>query len=353
MAGCRHLHAGWLPPLGPHLDAGGRRNASGAGDPGAPSLPQARRHCRARCADPPLLRRPRLCSIRVDMRGNGDSEGLMEDEYTEQELRRRLRGDRLARRQPWCTGKVGMMGISWGGFNACRSRPSSRRRSKAVDHALLDRRPLCRRHPLQGRAVAQRESRAGRATMLSYSSRPPDPLVVGAERWRELWLRAAGERAVPAGGLAPASAPRRLLEARLGLRGFFGVSGCDLAVGGWARRLQECRSRIGRRHHRPAKGIIGPWVHKYPHFAVPQPAIGFLQEALRWWDHWLKDIDTGVEAEPRLRVYVMDCVRPRRWYEDRPGRWIGRAGWPSEPDARRHLATGRRHRPQAEISAAG
>ena len=61
----------------------------------------------------------------------------------------------------------------------------------------------------------------------------------------------------------------------------------------------------------PAKGILGPWVHKYPHFAVPQPAIGFLQEALRWWDRWLKDIDTKIEAEPRLRVYVMDSVRPR------------------------------------------
>ena len=71
-----------------------------------------------------------------------------------------------------------------------------------------------------------------------------------------------------------------------------------------------------------AKGIVGPWVHKYPHFAVPEPRIGFLQEALRWWDHWLKTIDTGVTQDPDYRAYIMDGARPQRWYTERPGRWV-------------------------------
>ena len=63
-----------------------------------------------------------------------------------------------------------------------------------------------------------------------------------------------------------------------------------------------------------------------PDFAVPEPRIGFLQEALRWWDHWLKGRDTGVTDDPDYRAYVMDGVRPQTWYADRPGRWIAETG---------------------------
>lgn len=79
----------------------------------------------------------------------------------------------------------------------------------------------------------------------------------------------------------------------------------------------------------PRKGLIGPWGHKYPHIGVPGPAIGFLQETVRWWDHWLKDRDTGVMDEPMLRVWMQDSVSPAASYEDRPGRWVGEDRWPA------------------------
>ena len=60
----------------------------------------------------------------------------------------------------------------------------------------------------------------------------------------------------------------------------------------------------------PKKGLIGPWAHAYPHAADPGPRIGFLQEALRWWDHWLKGIDTGIMDEPMLRVWMQESVPP-------------------------------------------
>ena len=62
------------------------------------------------------------------------------------------------------------------------------------------------------------------------------------------------------------------------------------------RRLFQCRAAPDEGLAQPCKAIIGPWVHKYPHFAVPEPRIGFLQEALRWWDFWLKGEPTGVSA---------------------------------------------------------
>ncbi|MGE5146084.1 MAG: CocE/NonD family hydrolase, partial [Candidatus Eiseniibacteriota bacterium] len=75
--------------------------------------------------------------------------------------------------------------------------------------------------------------------------------------------------------------------------------------------------------------LIGPWAHAFPHDAVPGPSIGFLQEALRWWDHWLKGADTGIMDEPLLRVWMQDSVAPQPFYEHRPGRWVAEESWPS------------------------
>ena len=74
----------------------------------------------------------------------------------------------------------------------------------------------------------------------------------------------------------------------------------------------------------PRLGIIGPWGHIYPQDGVPGPAIGFLQEAVRWWDHWLKGRDTGIMKEPMLRAYIEDPVPPTARGPSRPG-----AGWAS------------------------
>jgi putative CocE/NonD family hydrolase len=79
----------------------------------------------------------------------------------------------------------------------------------------------------------------------------------------------------------------------------------------------------------PRKGLIGPWAHAYPHFALPGPQIGFLQEMLRWWDYWLKGIDTGVMDEPMLRAWMTDSMQPASHYDALPGRWVAELSWPS------------------------
>ena len=79
----------------------------------------------------------------------------------------------------------------------------------------------------------------------------------------------------------------------------------------------------------PRKGLIGPWGHGFPHCAAPGPAIGFLQESLRWWDHWLKGRDTGIMDEPMLRVWMQESLAPSGQIADRPGRWVGEDRWPS------------------------
>ena len=78
----------------------------------------------------------------------------------------------------------------------------------------------------------------------------------------------------------------------------------------------------------PRKGLIGPWAHAYPHFALPGPQIGFLQDMLRWWDHWLKGAETGVMDEPMVRAWMTDSVKPATYHETLPGRWVAEPSWP-------------------------
>src|SRR5690606_38978645 len=79
-----------------------------------------------------------------------------------------------------------------------------------------------------------------------------------------------------------------------------------MAVSGWADGYSNAVFRLLANLSVPRLGLVGPWSHKYPNLCVPGPAIGFLQETIRWWDHWLKGLDTGIMDEPMLRAYMLD-----------------------------------------------
>jgi putative CocE/NonD family hydrolase len=116
-----------------------------------------------------------------------------------------------------------------------------------------------------------------------------------------------------------------------------------LAIGGWADSYTNAVPRLLEGLKTPRKAIIGPWGHIYPQDGVPGPAIGFLQEAVRWWDHWLKGRDTGVMNEPDLRAYINDSVAPTGTRTDAPGRWVGEANWPSPSIAPKTFTLGSDH----------
>ncbi|MGB5865394.1 MAG: CocE/NonD family hydrolase [Sulfitobacter sp.] len=255
---------------------------------------------------------------RVDMRGNGDSEGLMEDEYTAQELADAVEVINWAARQPWCNGHVGMMGISWGGFNALQVAALAPEPLKAVITlcSTVDR--FADDIHYKGGCLLN-ENLGWGATMWSYSSRAPDPAL--RNDWRDAWLeRLEHEPFLPSVWLRHQRRDTYWQHGSV-CEDFGAIKAKVLAVSGWGDAYKNAVPQLVEALD-GAKGIVGPWVHKYPHFATPEPRIGFLQEALRWWDHWLKGIDTGVESDPDYRAYLMDGVRPAAWYTERPGRWI-------------------------------
>ncbi|NUB45111.1 CocE/NonD family hydrolase [Fertoebacter nigrum] len=263
--------------------------------------------------------------VRVDMRGNGDSDGLMEDEYTAQELADAVEVIGWLAAQPWCSGAVGMMGKSWGGFNCLQTAWLQPPALKAVISvcSTIDR--FADDIHFKGGCLLN-ENLGWGAVMLSYSSRPADPALRGD--WRANWL--ARLEAQPF--LAPRWAGHQARDAywRHGSVGedYSRLQVPVLSIGGWADNYMNTVAHLVE--NAPlAKGIVGPWVHQYPHTAVPGPQIGFLQEALRWWDRWLKGIANGAEDDPAMRAYMLHSAPPDASAPHRAGHWLAEPVWPS------------------------
>ena len=81
----------------------------------------------------PYLAAHGYACIRVDVRGSGESDGVLSDEYSQAELDDGVEVIAWLARQPWCSGQVGMFGISWGGFNALQVAALRPPALKAID----------------------------------------------------------------------------------------------------------------------------------------------------------------------------------------------------------------------------
>jgi uncharacterized protein len=275
-------------------------------------------------------------SLRVDIRGAGDSEGLTLDEYTEREHDDAIAVIEWLAARPWCNGAVGMFGISWGGFNSLQVAARAPAALKAIiTLCAADDRYADDAHYMGGCLL--NENLIWGTAFLMYNALPPDPEIVG-ERWRRMWQdRLAGTELFPALWLRH---QRREAYWKHGsVCEDYGAVRCPVyALGGWADGYTNAVPRLLERLRVPRKGLIGPWSHAFPHISTPGPTVGFLQEALRWWDHWLKGIDTGIMDEPMFRAWMQDSVTPKPQYETRPGRWVAEAAWPSPRIERRVLA---------------
>ncbi|MBK3576652.1 CocE/NonD family hydrolase [Streptomyces sp. MBT65] len=269
-------------------------------------------------------------SVRVDVRGHGNSEGAPGDEYDAQELADGVEVVNWLAAQPWCTGRVGMFGISWGGFNSLQIAALAPEPLKAiVTVCSTDDRYDNDVHYMGGSALAV-DLHAWAATMLAFVARPPDPEYTGLI-WRDLWLKRL-ERIDPFIHTWLTHQLRDDYWKHGSVCEDYGaISAAVLAVGGWHDPYRDTVLRLVQ--HLPpdrVRGLIGPWSHQYPDRGLPPgPAIGFLQETLRWWDHWLKGEDTGVTTDPLLRAYVSDSHPPATVYDTLPGRWVGEPAWPS------------------------
>lgn len=265
--------------------------------------------------------------VRVDLRGTGESEGVLLDEYLEREQCDIEEVLAWLAERPWCDGTTGMMGISWGAFAAlqaaARQPPSL---GAIVIASFTDDRYADDMHYVGGAMLSDNLAEAG--TMFAYATCPPDPAVVG-ERWRDMWHeRLASAHPWVLEWLRHQHRDEYWRHASLN-ENYQNLRCPVLASSGWADGYSNAVTRLLSRVQVPRKGLIGPWSHKMPHLGEPGPAIGYLQEVVRWWDHWLKGVDNGVMDGPMIRAWMQESVPPSTSYEERPGRWVGEPSWPS------------------------
>ena len=274
-------------------------------------------------------------TVRVDIAGTGESEGLFDDEYSEQELSDGIDVINWLAAQEWCSGAVGMTGISWGGFNGLQLAARAPEALKAVVSicSTVDR-YADDIHYKGGCLLGENAGWA--STVTGWFGLPPDPAIQG-DAWREIWLKRLEETPFLGAEWLRHQTRDDYWKHGSVCEDFSAIKAAVLTVGGWHDGYRNTISRLVEGLDAPVKGIVGPWDHHYPHFARPEPAIGFLQEMKRWYDRWLKDEPNGVEADPAYRAYLMDGIAPATDYNHRPGRWIAEKTWPTRTYATRRL----------------
>lgn len=266
--------------------------------------------------------------IRVDLRGSGESDDVLRDEYLPQEQEDALEVLKWIAAQPWCDGNIGMMGISWGGFNGLQVASFQPPELKCIITVCsTDDRYADDVHYMGGCLLGDNLSWA--SIMFAFNSCPPDPELVG-DSWRKMWFNRMKNSGLWLENWLTHQRRDEYWKHGSVCENYDDIKIPVYAISGWADGYSNAVCRMMEHLKVPRKGLIGPWSHKYPHLGVPGPAIGFLQEALRWWDYWLKGEETGIMEEPMFRVWMQDSVPPSNTYQQKPGRWIAEESWPSD-----------------------
>jgi putative CocE/NonD family hydrolase len=266
--------------------------------------------------------------LRVDLRGSGDSDGVLLDEYLAQEQEDALEAIAWIAAQDWCDGAVGMIGISWGGFNGLQVAARRPQALRAVISCMsTDDRYADDVHYIGGSLLAETQH-SWATSMLVFSTLPPDPTVVG-ECWREMWLeRLSSARPMIEPWLTHQRRDSYWCHGSV-CEDYAAISCPVMAVGGWSDGYRDAVLRMLEGLDVPRRGLIGPWSHAYPHDPVaPGPWIGFLQECQRWFDEWLRGIPTGVRDEPMLTAWMQEPAPPATFHTQWQGRWVAEPSWP-------------------------
>ncbi|WP_284944107.1 CocE/NonD family hydrolase [Acidisoma cladoniae] len=269
-----------------------------------------------------------FAALRVDLRGSGNSDGTLQDEYTGQEQDDACEVIAWAAAQDWSNGNVGMIGISWGGFAALQV---AARRPPALKAIITccstDDRYADDVHFMGGALL--NDGLSWGAGLFTQIGRPPDPAHVG-DRWRAMWQERMEAAEPPLSQWLDHLTRDAYWKHASVCESYADIQCAVYAVTGWTDGYSDPVLRLMENLTVPRKGLIGPWTHMYPTWGKPGPKIGFLQEAVRWWRQWLGGEETGIMDEPMLRLWVGRDLKPDPRSPEIDGRWIGLPSWPVE-----------------------
>lgn len=263
---------------------------------------------------------------RLDLRGTGSSEGLALDEYHPQEQADLCEAIAWLAAQEWCTGRVGMYGTSWSGFNSLQvamERPPAL--GAIVSIYASDDRYTDDVHYMGGILKAL-DLVDWELYMAASNALPPVPAVYG-EGWREEWRRR----------LDVDPWLLRWLEEQAdgpywrhgSLRPRYERIACPtMLVAGWADGYTNIVFRALERLRCPRRVIVGPWAHMSPATSIPGPHVDLVPELVRWFARWLRDEPNGVDEEPPLAVFARRSTKPAPDLPELRGGWQAEPTWP-------------------------
>ena len=236
--------------------------------------------------------------------------------------------------QPWSTGAVGMYRTSYSGFNCSWSRPSGRRRPKAVVAIYASDDRYTDDVHYTGGALKLLDLVDYPLYMVALNALPPVPAIAGPD-WRERWR----ERME---GLEPwllrwveEQADGLHFWRQGSLRPDYERIACPtMLVAGWADGYRNATFRVLERLRAPARLLFGPWSHMATDTSLPGPRIDLVPEMVRWWDRWLRGEGNGVDEALPVTVFVRHSTRPAPDLDEQPGRRrTNRPGLPAGPAA--------------------
>ncbi len=290
----------------------------------------------------------------VDVRGTGASFGVVDGIFQPAEAGDAYEITEWLAAQPWSTGKIGMFGLSYLGITQLFAAGQAPPHLKAImpEMAYFDLYDFL--HPggiFQYWAMFNWGGSTQRHNI--YSPLPPDFRAIVARSARSLpgpFVRSKCRRlpCAPMGGgpVAPVDEDTtgNLVAAaqaeHLAGRNIFGVyqalpyrdsrtpsgeemyrqrSFADLAatiarsgiaiyhVGGWYDAFSTSAFLSYQNIGGPRKLLVGPWFHS-DQFGVDRVA-----EALRWFDYWLKGVDTGVMNDDPIHYWTIDAPAGKEW----------------------------------------
>ncbi len=259
-------------------------------------------------------------SVRVDIRGFGASEGTPpEREYSEQEQEDGEQVIAWLAHQPWSNGNVGMFGISWGGFTALQMAMRHAPGLKAIVavHATGE---LFHDdvHYMDGMAHIDEfelnmDMAQGWVGAPEYSL---DETVLGprfdSPPWSLLYLKHQHDGPFWRDRVRPLSE----------------ITTPSFLIGGLQDGYRDNVPDMLMQSKAPIKAIVGPWNHSFPNDADFGPRVEWRDQAVRWFDYWLKGRDTGVINDPRLVIYMQRWHPPDPNLESVPGEWRREDTWP-------------------------
>jgi uncharacterized protein len=259
----------------------------------------------------------------VDIRGTGASEGAPPDrEYSDIEHEDGMQVIDWLSKQPWSNGNVGMMGISWGGFNSIQMAGLHPPALKAILAACATEDLFHDDvHYFDGLMHAD-EFEMAMDLQLALTRAPDFPTDekslaprFDASPWFLLYLH--NQRNGPFWMRASVA------------KDYSAYTVPTFLIGGFLDGYRDNIPRFFENVHAPLKALLGPWNHTFPDNADPGPAIEWRDQAVRWFDYWMKGKKNGILDEPRLQVFLRHWYPPDPNLHEIPGVWRAEKVWPA------------------------